>query len=230
MTIKKLLLSAAVLCAISTSVMAQDMDNNGLSGHVALKSDYVFRGISKSDEHPAVQGSVNFNHESGVHAGVWGSNVDFDNPDDGSIEVDVYAGFENEFNGFVYDAGGIYYAYPGSDSDLDYDFFELYFNGSYDFDIFGLTGGMNYSPEYFGDTGTGFYYYGGVDVPLPHEFGLAAHIGRQNIADADDYTDWSLGVYREWLTFDWAATYTDTTVDNNNNADARAVLSVSKNF
>ena len=53
------------------------------TGNINLTSDYVFRGVSLSDNGPAVQGgfdySVDLLKAAGVsgYLGVWGSNVDF---------------------------------------------------------------------------------------------------------------------------------------------------------
>ena len=203
---------------------------DGLSANVGLTTDYVFRGISKSDENPAIQGGFDYQDPSGFHAGVWGSNIDFNNPDDGSLELDVYGGYSGEYNKFSYDVGGIYYAYPGSDSDLNYDFFELYLAGGYDFDFMALNAGLNYSPEYFGDTGNAFYYYAGVNVPLQHDFSVSAHVGRQEIDDATDYIDWSLGFGYTYLDFDFGLTYTDTDLDESDLDEGRVVVSVSREF
>lgn len=226
MTFKKLLMTSAVFFTVATPAMAE----SSLTGNVGLTTDYIFRGISQTDESAAIQGGMDYNDASGLHIGVWASNIDFNNPKDGSLELDIYAGFANEIGNFSYDVGGIYYTYPGSSSSLDYDYWEAYINGGYDFGVASVTIGANWSPEFFGDTGNSLYYYAGVDVPLPHEFGLSAHIGQQDIDKANDYTHWSLGVNRTWLDFDWAATYHDTDVKNDDNADARVVFSVTKNF
>ena len=61
-------------------------------------SDYVFRGLSLSDEKPAAQGSIDLSY--GIfYAGVWGSNLDDGltpgiTDGVGPAEVDVYAGFK----------------------------------------------------------------------------------------------------------------------------------------
>ncbi len=218
--------TTALGLVLSTSVMAMD----GVSGNIGFTTDYVFRGVSQSDEAMAIQGGFDYEHETGLHAGVWGSSVDFNNPKDGSMELDLYAGYQNEIGAFSYDVGGIYYAYPGAASSLNYDFWEVYISTGYDFEKFAVSASVNYSPEFFGDTGDATYYAVGVDVPLPHEFGLSAHYGYQDIDQGNDYNDWSVGVSKTWLEFDWALNYHDTDIDNSNLADDRVVLSVGKTF
>src|SRR4030095_7107180 len=43
------------------------------SAELNLLSDYRFRGVSRSDEDPAVQAAINLNHSSGLYDGVRGT-------------------------------------------------------------------------------------------------------------------------------------------------------------
>lgn len=97
--IKSLITASLVACA--SMVQAE------FSATTTLASDYVFRGISNTDGDPAIQGSMDYEHESGFYAGVWASNVKFrenagedavDTVDEASIEIDYYAGFASEFD------------------------------------------------------------------------------------------------------------------------------------
>jgi hypothetical protein len=45
------------------------------TGNVGLYSQYVFRGISQTNEKPALQGGFDVGHKSGLYAGTWASNV-----------------------------------------------------------------------------------------------------------------------------------------------------------
>lgn len=226
MNYKTLFLAASAACVLTVNAASAE----GITSNVGFATDYVFRGISKTDENPAIQGGFDYADPSGLHIGVWGSNTDFNTTDDGSLELDIYAGYAAEIGAFSYDVGGIYYYYPGADSDLDYNFVEAYFAVAYDMDVALLSAGLNYSPEYFGDSGDGVYFYGGANVPLPHDFSATAHIGFQSIDDSEDYTDWSLGLGYNYMDFDFGLTYFDTDLSNNDNADSRAVLSVSREF
>ena len=70
-----------------------------VTGGVTLITDYRFRGVTQTNEDPAIQGTINFNHESGFYAGVWASTIDggLDGSTPaltgyGDAEVDLYAG------------------------------------------------------------------------------------------------------------------------------------------
>lgn len=232
LTMSLLALSA---CIIPAAAQAEtQVGDFALSANVGLVSDYVFRGISQSDEGPAVQGGFDVSHSSGIYAGIWGSNVDFNDGDEANVEIDYYLGYANEYQGLSYDLGVLYYTYPGADSDLDYDFVEFAGALGYDFDVLALSGSLNYSPEFFGDTGDAFYYAAAVDVPLPYELSLSAHVGYQDVDDAVDYTDWSLGLGYNVAGFDLSLAYYDTDLDEPSEcADGcseRIVFGVSKSF
>lgn len=146
-------------------------DKNGeFSGTVTYITDYTFRGVTQTGEEPAIQGSIDYTHNSGFYAGVWASTVDFGANDDASTEADIYAGYNHEVDRFNFNLGGIYYAYPGVDSNLDYDFIEVQGATTYNFDNFSVTGSLNYSPEYFGDTGDAYYLMGKINFNLLKNF------------------------------------------------------------
>ena len=87
---KKTLIATAVMAATSTAALAD------ITGNVAMTSDYVFRGISQTDNQMAIQGGLDYAHESGIYVGTWASNVspDFFNGagNDPQIELDLYGG------------------------------------------------------------------------------------------------------------------------------------------
>lgn len=78
-----------------------------ISANVGVVSDYRFRGISQSNEEPALQGGVDYAHDSGVYLGLWGSSVEFG---DASAEIDLYGGWGGSFNAVDVKFGGVYYA------------------------------------------------------------------------------------------------------------------------
>lgn len=216
------------LCA-----QAQDIPGE-LSANVGLFSEYNFRGIDQNDESPALQGGFDYSHDSGFYAGVWGSNVDFNDGDEANLELDFYSGVSGEVSGVSWDLGGIYYYYPGADSSLDYDFFEVAGALGYDFGAAAVSGSLNYSPEFFGETGDAYYYAANVDVPLPYDLTASAHIGYQDIDEGNDYTDYSLGLGYSYAGFDFTVSYINTDLDEPeecaDGCDDRIVFGISKSF
>ncbi len=236
---KKILLTSMAALCFSAPAMAGEIIPGDFSTTVGFASEYSFRGIAQSDEGPVLQGSIDWSHESGFYAGVWGSSVEFT---DASLETDLYAGYGGEIGGFTYDIGGIYYVYPGADSDLDYNFVEAAFALGYDFDVAALSASLNYSPDYFASSGDAVYLASYLDVPLPFlpfDTSLNANVGRQWIDDnaafgVDDYTDWGIGISSNIEGFDVSLKYIDTdleeTSDCADGCEERVILSISKSF
>ena len=92
-----------------------------VTGNIGVTSDYIFRGISQTSHRPAIQGGLDYVHESGFYAGVYASNVNWISNSgavasgSANLELDTYLGLKNTFaDDFSYDAGFIRYNYPGS--------------------------------------------------------------------------------------------------------------------
>ncbi len=85
---------------------------------LAGTSDYIFRGLSLSNEDPAFQPAINFGY--GIfYVGAWGSNLY--SPDvAGPWETDFYAGIKPVWGPVTFDFGTVYYTYFGQEVDFDY--------------------------------------------------------------------------------------------------------------
>lgn len=192
MKIFKLALAAATASvALGGAAMAQEVS---LSYNVGIASDYVFRGVSQTNEDPQVFGGVDLGYGVG-YAGVWASNVDF-GADDPSVEVDFYAGVKPTVGDVSMDFGVLYYGYS-KDKGLTpgkYSYTELKAAVSKPFGKATLGGAVYFSPEWPGDLSTAVYYEANGSFPLTDKFSLSGALGKQTIEDAADYTTWNLGV------------------------------------
>lgn len=122
-------------------------------------SDYLFNGVSQTQEDPAIQASFDWAGDTGWYAGVWGSNVDFG--EDTNIEFDGYVGYYTALNDVLnLDVGIAQYTYHGADESSSYNYAEAYAKFNY-----GNTN-LNfwYAWDYFG-TGAGHSI-----VMLTHNF------------------------------------------------------------
>jgi len=238
----------------SDTLIAQAEEEDGntagipgtFSGTVALTTNYVFRGLSQSDNNPAIQGSFDYalplSEQVSVYAGVFGSSVDFNDGDEASIEVDLYTGvayqptekLSTSFTAF-------YYLYPGASSSLNYDYFEFFADANYDLDKVVLGATAAYSPDNFASSGDAFYVEGRADVPLPQDLTLSAALGYQTISDnaafgTPDHLNWSVGLGYSLAGFDLSLKYTDTDLSRGecfggtDLCDAGAVFTVSRSF
>jgi uncharacterized protein (TIGR02001 family) len=206
-----------------------------VTGNVALTSDYRYRGISQTDRDPALQGGLDFAHESGFYAGVWGSNVQFGADDPAHLELDVYAGLRGELAmGLGWDVGAMRYLYPGAGG-LDYNFNELYAGLSYG--IFALS--YAYSDDFFGGVGAAHYVAGSFGYELAQGFAIGAQVGRQIFRDNDaagpDYTHYAVSLSTELAGLGLELGYADTDLKraecgDTRNCDGRVYLAVSKSL
>lgn len=107
---------------------------------VTLTSDYVFRGISQTNNNPALQGYVELDLFDWFYFNVWGSNQNWAGNflvnGDSSLEVDFAGGIRHTWGAFGLDVGAIYYTFPGGSdifgvSPTDFNYWEIYAKPSY---------------------------------------------------------------------------------------------------
>lgn len=83
---------------------AEEEASSPFSATFAVTSDYVFRGVSQTDEGPAFQAGVTYSAPFGLYAGIWGSNVDFGDPDPAAgirgpnYELDYFVGWNKDLS------------------------------------------------------------------------------------------------------------------------------------
>jgi uncharacterized protein (TIGR02001 family) len=238
MSLKKVALAAALSSFPVTQAFGAEV-----SGNIALTTDYKFRGISQSDSAPSVQGGFDIAFDNGAYIGTWGAAVDFDCAIDtcgglnGGIELDYYAGFASDISDSVsFDIGYIYYDYP-QDEGLLGDYGEIY--GSLSFGDFGI--GMNYSDEYWGETGKFTYTYATYSMALSESVALDLLVGSGDYDEAGyldgatEHMNWSVALSTSAAGLDFAITYEDTDLDKEDAygydwADAALILSIGKSL
>jgi uncharacterized protein (TIGR02001 family) len=229
-------LTAAALTTVSGIAAAAD----DISANVSLASDYIWRGVSQTNEKAAISGGFDYSHDlsdsMSLYVGTWSSNVDptfFGGSHSPSTELDLYTGLSGSAGDFTYDAGWLRYFYPGGSSNATT---EWKIGGGWKW--FGAT--YYYSRDWFGTHNDSSRIEGSFDYDLPYDIALSASIGN-NYGDGtdaifnDSYVDWKLGVSKTMLGVDWGLAYTDTNVDKSDCGggslcDAHYVVSMSKSF
>jgi uncharacterized protein (TIGR02001 family) len=218
-----------LLLAVATPAMAQEEAAPApalkLTGAVTGITDYRFRGLTQSKEDPALQATLNLNHESGLYAGVWASTIDdsVSLPGYGDVEVDLYAGFTKTLpSGVGLDVGLLYYYYPvDTASGQNTDFFEPYASVMYTAGPVTAKVGANYA--WSGQDGLAdndsLYLRGDVTVAVPGTpISVLGHVGHTDgslgiLALTDDnYFDWSLGVEASYKFAKIGVQYVDTDI------------------
>lgn len=165
-----------------------------VTGNVAVTNNYIWRGITQTNDQAAVQGGLDYSSNIGLYAGTWLSNVDFSSEgvSDKGYELDLYGGYAGEIGGFGYDAGAIYYAYP---TQTDIDFLELFLSGGYG--PFSVGGYFTVDKEGT-DNENDIYVVGKADFELDilKGIGLGFEVGRYEYDDSafKDYTHFGFNI------------------------------------
>lgn len=196
--LKQSALLAALALAVAVPVQAAD-EESPFSGSLDFVSDYVFRGISQTNEDPALQLGLNYEFEGGFYIGGWASNVDFVDGDGADYEVDAYIGWAGDVTDNVaIDLQLVRYIYPGTNSGFDYDYNE--FIGVLSLaEIVDFT--LAYSNDALASDESGIYYGVSGSYGLPWaELSLDLSLGYYDLDDVvgDSYTDYSIGISREF--------------------------------
>ena len=170
----------------------------GFSSSVDIVSNYVSKGVSQTEDNPAVQLSVDYGWENGVYTGVWVSNVDYvpsGQPNDGAdFEVDIYLGYSWEpWEGVGLDVSYVYYDYPGIEESIedDFDYGEWLIGASYD--RWGLQIGYSSDQVASGEDGT--WYKATGDFDLVENLSLAVEAGHFDRSSfGNSYNWWGVGI------------------------------------
>jgi uncharacterized protein (TIGR02001 family) len=184
--LKLAICAATASLALGGAAYAQDVSFN-----VGVASDYVYRGVSQTDEGAQLFGGADFS--SGIfYAGAWASNVDFGDGTD--AEYDFYAGVKPTAGPVSLDLGVIYYGYLNDPTGSDYAFWEVKAAASVPAGPATLGAAVYYSPEFFGGIGDATYVEVNGSVSPAEKWTLSAALGNQSFDIGGDYSTWNVGV------------------------------------
>ena len=229
----KKIIGAAMLASATLSGAASAGE---ISGNIALVTDYVFRGVSLSDNNYAVQGGFDWSHGI-IYAGVWGSSLS------SGAELDVYAGITPTTGPVEWDFGVVGYFYPGADDDIpesvpgvsddavgEFDYFEFKAAPSIAVnDQIGLGAGVYFAPENYGETGNALYLEVNGSLTVSDQLEFTAAFGNQSVDDLDgpnstsvedDYNTWNIGGTLAVHGFGVDLRYHDTDIEAGSNIEA----------
>jgi uncharacterized protein (TIGR02001 family) len=205
----KKLMGAAMLAG--ATITGAGAANAEVSGSVSFTTDYVFRGISQTDNGPAIQGSFDYTQDI-FYAGMWGSNVNFGG--DESMELDLYVGVTPTTGPINWDLSLVGYFYPAADDDgAEFDYYEGIVGASTDItEQFSVGGQIAYSPEYFGDNGNALYYEINGTLALNDAASISGAWGNQDVDLQGDYDTWNIGGSLAMHGFTFDLRYHDTDI------------------
>jgi uncharacterized protein (TIGR02001 family) len=208
---------AAALVALAAPIAAQAQDSPGISWGALATSNYIYRGVTYSDNRPALQGYVAAT-DGFIYGGAWASTVDIDGdygeldlsigvtPDFGALDVDIsYTRFLYNRSGDCCGEVGLSLGYPlGS--------------------VAGVAGAVFWDPEN-GSTWSEAALSGTVYEDFEIGGSIGSDFGSGDYGD-EDQVAWDLGVSYGFLENGTA----DLRYYQSTNMSARAVLSVGFDF
>ena len=207
----------------STNVLAADAapPPYTLTANVGLYSQYVFRGLTQTNEDPAVQGGFDFTHSSGFYLGTWASNISWLKENattsgssssgtykgGGSMEWDFYGGFRKSIGDFGLDVGLLQYYYPGDviSGGTKADTLEGYIAGSWKW--LSLKYSQSLTSKTFGVADSKGTYYldlsgnfpiGETGLTLGAHYGMQTYKGKDPVFNGTNRNNDSVDSYDDW--------------------------------
>lgn len=239
----------AAICVISMLALATSAARArdtawSAGGGAWLLGEFVWRGVSQTQEKPALQGEAYLEHESGAFGGLWVSSIDYTAPGEAADgidhELDAYVGWAGDLGAErTLELTLTQVRYPGHAADADYEYREVEAT-------LGLGGGTEvgvaYSPDIVNLGGRAIYYRAQHEWP-PSADGVVLRAGLGyfdlDAVAGDGYFDWTLALTRDFGAIRAELQYTDTAsygaalseaLDDAALADARLVLSLGMSF
>jgi len=194
---------------------------------VGVASDYVYRGISQSGEDPAVNAGIKFSISDGWYARGFFSEVE--SRFDGNQEVEFAGGYQGAFNkDFQFNAELIYSAFTGEQNG-DSDYAEATFSIDYK-KFFKAT--LGFASDYYNTGDSSLYAEGRFNLPLHDIIKTEFYAGYNSLDDQAGESYALLGV-DAWTyigNIKFMLSFTDTDIDNSDNADSRLFVNASYQF
>lgn len=206
---KKILLSLMILFIPTLNLSANERVLN-----IALTTNYVFRGLTQTNDNSALQASYTVSQakNSGWYVGIFGSNVAK------GAEIDLYAGFKattGRNNDLTFEVGAIEYLYTDSNfAPFSHEFF------------LGLSSKVSYLKYYFGENESRYIDLG-TSLHLASKAYLDLHYGR-TAGPGLGTNDFSAAFRLDMnsLTLSATITYEDKTV----NKETEVFFTIAKDF
>lgn len=198
------------------------------SSNIALTSNYIWRGVSQSNDSSALSGGFDVAHTSGLSAGVWASSVIFAN----GLEVDLYANYGFKVAGIDASVGYIAYVYQG-DSSLN--FSEVNVSATYAGVTAKVSKEIANAAAGTGFSDFGYYYELGYTYSIPAVKGLdlGLHYGWADINGISNAAeDYSIALSYPVAGFVATVSYSNTpgSYAGNSLADSTTALTLKKSF
>lgn len=206
-----------------------------VTGTSTITSNYVFRGLSNSNNIPAVQGGLTYTWDSGVYFNLWGSNANLltRHNHQTTLEFDAIFGITNKIGeNFTYNFNFNRYNYPKAREGGYNEFIAVL---TYRI----LTGTIGYTHNYFGLHHRGTYLSLGFAIPLPaacfcfNDLTFSGGMGRYFLGGSAGrtYNDYNLMIAKKIEIYTLSLQWTDTNRKNSPHVNGNYfIATINANF
>lgn len=185
---KAILLAAALFASASIASAANAQE---FSGQVGVASEYVGKGIGKSNGDPSVNGTVEV-EANGFYASAFASTAKLSNGAD--AEVIVTAGWRPEAAGFNFDFSVQNRDLPGARPGTDSNYWEYQADASRKIGPVSTRLRVNYTPDGNGATREAWWIEAQGSVALSKATKASAAIADRSADGGAEYVAWNAGV------------------------------------
>lgn len=183
---------SALLLATACLVAGAPAIADPVSGQVGVASEYTGKGLGKSDEEPAVFGSVRW-QTNGFYLNGFASEAASTRGAD--AEVIVAAGYEREFGDWGVDVQVMHRQMTGETNGVDSGYLEFQADVSRDLtDRLSARMRVNYSPDTYGSTDAAWWSEAQLTFKLTSTDKLSVAYGQRRVDNGSDYDAWNVGV------------------------------------
>ncbi len=183
------LVCAAAATLVSPAVAAAQE----FEGQIGLASQYVGKGVGKSDGDPSIFGSAQVSHGD-VYAGVWASTASLSQGSDSEIITTI--GYRPEIAGFALNLSINNRELPGTRTGVDANFWEYQADVSRRFGAVSARLRVNYTPDGFAATREAWWVELQGTVSLDSATRVSAAVADRTAEGGAEYVAWNVGVRR----------------------------------
>ncbi len=190
------------------------------TANIGVASNYVWRGVTMTNDRPAVSGGIDYLHPKQHYMGFWLSNIeDRDYEVNEGSKIDIYAGTHFPLGGFDAELGVLHYYFNRGnrfnpalgqsgklepDSANDSSFSELMVGLKAN--IFRARG--YYSDDYYGSGYTSYYWQIGVEYPIREDLFVQGYYGLKDSEAVPDHAgmvgDYLVTLIKDEFSLSWA--------------------------
>jgi uncharacterized protein (TIGR02001 family) len=191
-----LLPAALALPFVSAPAAAQEADDGpGIDWtvQVGAATDYVSKGISKTNGDPQAWGRVEAGRGD-LFAGGFLTNADVNGAD---AEAQAYVGWRPERFGYEWEFAATYKSFPGANPGLDPDMIELRADVSRSIGPASARLRVEWTPDNFGASEEAWWIESRLGWRFDPKTSASVGLARREQQGGADYTSWNIGLTRK---------------------------------